>query len=79
MPAAPAAPQVSQEYAQNGWYRLNVPFKQKGVFDGLTAQYGMQKGRPSEGGHFSFQKADKSWYVHPQYAGAFGQFSPMPA
>ena len=78
-PAAPAAPQVSPEYQQAGWYRLNVPFKQKGQFDGITAQYGMQKGRPSEGGQFSFQKADKSWYVHPQYAGAFPMFNPVPA
>lgn len=78
-PAPPAAPQTSPEYAQAGWYRLNVPFKQKGVFDGIAAQYQMRKGRPSEGGQFSFNKADKSWYVDPQYAGAFQQFSPMPA
>jgi hypothetical protein len=39
----------------------------------------MRKGRPSEGGQFSFNKADKSWYVDPQYAGCFPQFSPVPA
>jgi hypothetical protein len=44
-----------------------------------VAQYQMRKGRPSEGGQVSFNKADKSWYVDPQYAGAFGQFTPMPA
>jgi hypothetical protein len=78
-PAPPAAPQTPPEYGQAGWYRLNVPFKQKGTFDGITAQYQMRKGRPSEGGQFSFNKADKSWYVDPQYAGCFPQFSPVPA
>lgn len=75
----PAAPQTSPEYAQAGWYRVNVPFKEKAQFDGLAAQYQMRKGRPSEGGSFSFNKADKSWYVSPQYAGAFGQWNPVPA
>ncbi|WP_327719857.1 hypothetical protein OG381_34280 [Streptomyces sp. NBC_00490] len=82
MPPPPAAPAVSNrtaEYAQAGWYRLNVPFKDKATFDGITAQYGMTKGRPSEGGQFSFHKDTKAWYVHPQYAGAFPQFSPVPA
>lgn len=78
-PAPPAAPQTSPEYAQAGWYRVNVPYPQKGKFDELTAQYQMRKGRPSEGGSFSFNKADKSWYVSPQYAGAFGQWNPVPA
>ncbi|MBA2951463.1 hypothetical protein [Streptomyces himalayensis] len=78
-PAPPAQAQTPPEYAQSGWYRLNVPFKQKGVFDGITAQYQMRKGRPSEGGQFSFNKADKSWYVDPRYAGAFDQFQPVPA
>jgi hypothetical protein len=74
-----AKPDRRAEYQQAGWYRLNVPFPKKGQFDGLTAQYQMRKGRPSEGGQFSFNSADKSWYVDPQYAGAFGQFTPMPA
>jgi hypothetical protein len=78
-PAPPAAPQAATEYAQSGWYRLNVPFPKKGEFDGITRQYGMRKGRPSEGGQFSFHKDTKSWYVDPQYAGAFPQFSPVPA
>ncbi|MEW2498401.1 hypothetical protein AB0942_33445 [Streptomyces nodosus] len=78
-PAAPAVPQTPPEYAQAGWYRLTVPFKQKAQFDAITAQFQMRKGRPSESGQFSFNKADKSWYVDPQYAGAFPQFSPVPA
>lgn len=78
-PAPPAQAQTSPEYAQYGWYRLSVPFKSKGAFDGIVAQYQMRKGRPTEGGQLSFNKADKSWYVDPQYAGAFGQFSPVPA
>jgi hypothetical protein len=67
------------EFQQAGWYRLSVPFPKKGEFDGLTSQYQMRKGRPTEGGQFSFNGADKSWYVDPQYAGGFGQFSPVPA
>lgn len=78
-PPAPAVQNNGAEYAQAGWYRLNVPFKQKAAFDGIVAQYQMRKGRPSEGGQLSFNKADKSWYVDPQYAGAFAQFSPVPA
>lgn len=78
-PPAPAAQQTSPEYAQAGWYRVNVPFPQKAKFDAITAQYQMRKGRPSEGGQFSFNKADKSWYVDAQYAGAFGQWNPVPA
>jgi hypothetical protein len=39
----------------------------------------MRKGRPSEGGNFSFHKDTKAWYVDPQFAGAFPQFSPVPA
>jgi hypothetical protein len=74
-----AKPDRRPEYQQAGWYRLTVPFPKKGRFDGLTAQYGMRKGRPTEGGQFSFNSADKSWYVDPQYAGAFGEFSPLPA
>lgn len=82
MPAPPAPPAVQNnapEFQQNGWYRLNVPFPKKGAFDAIVTQYGMQKGRPTEGGAVSFNKADKSWYVSPQYAGAFQQFSPVPA
>jgi hypothetical protein len=82
-PAAPPAPAPVQsntpEYQQNGWYRLNVPFKSKGAFDGIVAQYQLRKGRPSEGGQLSFNKADKSWYVAPDVAGAFPAFSPVPA
>lgn len=79
-PPAPAAVQSNTpEFQQSGWYRLNVPFKQKGAFDGIVAQYQMRKGRPTEGGQVSFNKADKSWYVDPNYAGAFQQFTPVPA
>lgn len=78
-PAPPAVQNNAPEFQQNGWYRLNVPFPKKGAFDAVVQQYQMRKGRPSEGGSVSFNKADKSWYVSPQYAGAFGDFSPMPA
>lgn len=81
-PAPPMPPVVQSntpEYQQNGWYRLNVPFQKKGAFDGIVAQYQVRKGRPTEGGSLSFNKADKSWYVSPQVAGAFGEFSPLPA
>ncbi|NJP50063.1 hypothetical protein HCJ93_08255 [Streptomyces sp. SBST2-5] len=78
-PPAPAAHNNAAEFSQAGWYRLNVPFKQKSTFDGIVAQYQLRKGRPSEGGQVSFNKADKSWYVDPQYAGAFSQFNPVPA
>lgn len=70
---------MSPEYVQSGWYKLNVPYKQKPVFDGLTAQYGFRKGRPSEGGQFSFSSADKAWYCSAEIAGAFQQFQPVPA
>jgi hypothetical protein len=86
---APPAPPVVQsntpEYQQAGWYRLTVPFKPQGsnpgkpAFDGICAQYQLRKGRPTEGGQLSFNKADKSWYVSPEVAGAFPQFSPVPA
>ncbi|MFF6988336.1 hypothetical protein [Streptomyces sp. NPDC010273] len=79
LPPAPAVQNRGTEYAGAGWYRLNVPFKSKAAFDGIVAQYQMRKGRPSEGGNLSFNKDDKSWYVSPEYAGAFNQFSPMPA
>ncbi len=78
-PAAPAVQNNAPEFQQNGWYRLTVPFPKKGQFDGIVQQYQMRKGRPTEGGSVSFNKADKSWYVSPQYAGAFGDFSPVPA
>jgi hypothetical protein len=80
-PQAPQAPQgPSPEYRNAGWYRLDVPFPKKAQFDALVAQYGMQKGRPSEGGSYSFNsKGEKAWYVSPQFAGAFQQFSPVPA
>ena len=78
-PPAPVVQDRGAEYSQSGWYRLNVPFKSKAVFDGLVAQYQLRKGRPSEGGQLSFHKDTKSWYVDPQYAGVFQQFSPVPA
>lgn len=78
-PAPPAVQNNAPEFQQNGWYRLTVPYPKKGAFDAVVAQYQMRKGRPTEGGAVSFNKADKSWYVSPQYAGAFGEFSPMPA
>jgi hypothetical protein len=78
-PPAPPVQNRGSEYSQAGWYRLNVPFPKKGEFDGITQQYGMRKGRPSEGGNFSFHKDTKAWYVDPQFAGAFPQFSPVPA
>ncbi|MFF4019977.1 hypothetical protein [Streptomyces sp. NPDC001843] len=78
-PPAPAVSNRGAEYAQAGWYRLSVPYPKKAEFDGIVAQYGMRKGRPSEGGQYSFHKDSKAWYVDPQYAGAFPQFSPVPA
>jgi hypothetical protein len=81
-PAPPAPPAVQDngpEFQQNGWYRLNVPFPKKGAFDAVVAQYQMKKGRPTEGGQVSFNKANKSWYVAPSHAGAFGEFAPVPA
>lgn len=78
-PAAPAGPQ-NQEYRNAGWYRLDVPFPKKGQFDGIVAQYQLRKGRPSEGGSYSFNsKGEKAWYVSPDFAGAFPMFSPVPA
>lgn len=68
-----------QEYKQAGWYRLNVPFPKKGAFDGICAQYQFRKGRPSEGGQYSWNKGAKAWFCSPDIAGAFGQFSPVPA
>lgn len=84
-PAAPAVQSNTPEFQQSGWYRLTVPFKPQGAnpgkpgFDGIVAQYQLRKGRPSEGGQLSFNKADKSWYVSPEVAGCFPQFSPVPA
>jgi hypothetical protein len=78
-PAPPAGPQ-NQEYRNAGWYRLDVPFPKKGQFDGIVAQYQLRKGRPSEGGSYSFNsKGEKAWYVSPEVAGAFPMFSPVPA
>lgn len=82
---APAVQNNAPEYQQHGWYKLTVPFKPQGnnpgkpAFDGICAQYQLRKGRPTEGGQLSFNKADKSWYVSPDVAGAFPQFSPVPA
>lgn len=70
----------NQEYKNAGWYRLDVPYPKKGQFDGIVAQYQLRKGRPSEGGSYSFNsKGEKAWYVSPEVAGAFPMFSPMPA
>jgi hypothetical protein len=84
-PAPPAVQSYTPEFQAGGWYRLTVPFKPQGSnpgkpgFDGIVTQYQLRKGRPSEGGQLSFNKADKSWYVSPEVAGAFPQFSPVPA
>lgn len=68
------------EFQQNGWYALTVPFPVgKKQFDRICAQYQLKKGRPAEGGTFSFNGANKTWYVSPQVAGCFPMFSPMPA
>ncbi|TXS35096.1 hypothetical protein [Streptomyces sp. t39] len=80
LPQPPAAPaQASPEYRQAGWYRLTVPYPQKAQFDGIVAQYQLRKGRPSEGGQLSWNKAEKSWMVSPEAAGAFPNFNPVPA
>lgn len=86
-PAPPAQPAVQNaEYRNAGWYRLEVPFKPQGSnpgkpkFDEICAQYQMTKGRPSEGGSYSFNsKGEKAWYVSPQYVSIFPMFSPVPA
>jgi hypothetical protein len=84
-PAAPAVQNNAPEFQQNGWYKLTVPFRPQGSnpgkpgFYGIVQQYQLRKGRPSEGGQLSFNKADKSWYVSPEVAGCFPQFSPVPA
>jgi hypothetical protein len=71
---APQGPQLPQ-----GWYKLNVPYPQKPVFDGIVAQNNVRKGDPGRGGQVSFQKASKSWYCSPEVAQLFGQFQPVPA
>ncbi|MFG3509688.1 hypothetical protein ACGF5F_29770 [Streptomyces sp. NPDC047821] len=78
-PAPPAAPQASPEYRQAGWYRLSVPYPQKSQFDAIVAQHQLRKGRPSEGGQLSWNKAEKSWMAAPDIAGYFQQFNPVPA
>lgn len=73
------------EYKNAGWYALNVPFRPQGNnpgkpgFDQLTQQYSMRKGRPGEGGQFSFNSANKTWYIAPEAAPSFGVFNPVPA
>jgi hypothetical protein len=68
------------EFQQNGWYALTVPFPVgKKQFDGICQQYQLKKGRPAEGGTFSFNGTNKTWYVSPQVAGCFPMFNPMPA
>jgi hypothetical protein len=62
-----------------GWFKLNVPFKQKPMFDAIVAQNGFRKGDPTGGGQLSWQKERKSWYCSPDVAQAFAQFSPVPA
>lgn len=71
---AGAAPNLPQ-----GWYRLDVPFKQKPQFDAIVTQYSLRKGDPDRGGQVSFQKVTKSWYCSPEVAGAFPMFNPVPA
>lgn len=92
-PAPPAPPQGAfgggqsggardntPEFQQNGWYALTVPFPQgKKQFDQICGQYQLKKGRPSEGGTFSFNGSNKTWYVSPQVAGCFPMFNPVPA
>lgn len=68
------------EFQQNGWYALTVPFPVgKKQFDGICAQYQLKKGRPAEGGSFSFNGTNKTWYVAPAVAGVFPMFNPVPA
>lgn len=83
---APAAPPQqwappAQQGAQvpQGWYKLTVPFPQKGAFDAIVAQYSFTKGDPGRGGQVSWQKAVKSWYCSPEIAQAFAQFNPVVA
>lgn len=71
---APQGPQLPP-----GWYKLNVPFPQKGTFDAIVAQNGVRKGDPGGGGQVSFQRASKSWYCSPEVAQLFSQFQPVPA
>jgi hypothetical protein len=71
---APQGAQVPQ-----GWYKLTVPFQQKGAFDAIVAQYGFTKGDPTRGGQVSWQKGVKSWFCSPEVAQAFAQFNPMAA
>lgn len=80
---APQAPQQwappAQQGAQvpQGWYKLTVPFPQKGAFDAIVQQYNFTKGDPGRGGQVSWQKAVKSWYCAPEIAPAFAQFNPV--
>lgn len=75
--------QAPSEYTQHRWLRLDVPFPKKGEFEAICNQYQMRKGRPTEGGQYSFNKGDragvKGWHVAPDYAGAFPMFNPVPA
>lgn len=82
---APAVQDNLPEYRQHGWLACFVPFKPKDgnpgkpAFDQLTQKFGMRKGRPSENGQFSFNPANKTWYITPEAGPSFGQFSPVPA
>jgi hypothetical protein len=68
------------EFRQNGWLALTVPFPQgKKQFDDICRQYQLKKGRPAEGGTFSFNGANKTWYVSRDVAGCFPMFNPVPA
>lgn len=82
-PAAPApqwAPPAQQgAQVPQGWYKLTVPFPQKGAFDAIVQQYNFTKGDPGRGGQVSWQKAVKSWYCAPEIAQAFAQFNPVVA
>lgn len=85
--AAPQAPQQNGWGGQPpqgsglpaGWFRLNVPFQQKGAFDGIVQQYNLKKGDPFKGGQVSWRKEQKFWACAPDVAQLFGQFSPVAA
>lgn len=62
-----------------GWFKLNVPFKDKAAFDAIVAQYSFRKGDPGRGGQVSWRKEQKFWACAPEVAQAFAQFSPVPA
>lgn len=63
--------------APQGWLRTTAS---KPQMEALAAQYQIPKGNPSKGGKWNFFGAPaKGWYVAPDVAGAFAQYSPVPA